>query len=83
MGGSRDAVFDLAVNRAAEVVARLGGGDAPARRRALEVWYLRTRFAYRVAFEAVVRALASRPEGDVHWEGGEDGSWKPGPPPRA
>lgn len=82
MGGGRDALFELAVNRAAEVAGRLGAAGEPGRRRALEVWYLKTRFAYRVPFEAVLRALARRPDGDVHWQGGEDGDWRPGPPPR-
>jgi len=80
--GSRDALFELAVNRAFDVAARLGGEGEEARRRALEVWYLKTRFAYRVPFEAVMEALASRPGGDVHWEGGADGGWREGPPPR-
>lgn len=81
MPSSRDALFDLAVNRAAEVAARHPGEDPESRRRALEVWYLRTRFAYRVPFEAVLAALSGRPSGDVHWEGGERGAWHPGPAP--
>lgn len=82
MSVARRALFDLAVNRAAEVAARVApGGGAAARRTALEVWYLRTRFASRVPFEAVLRAVAARPEGEAHWRGGEGGGWHPGPPP--
>lgn len=77
MASSRHALFDLAVNRAAEVAARLGG--AP--RRDLEVWYLKTRFASRVPFEAVLEAVRRRPSPDTHWAGGPQGGWQPGPPP--
>lgn len=82
MPDGRDALFALAVNRAAATASRLGAGDAFARRSALEVWYLKTRFAYRVPFPSVLRALAQRPAGTAHWEGGEDGGWRPGPPPQ-
>ncbi|HKI55568.1 MAG TPA: hypothetical protein VKB31_00335 [Trueperaceae bacterium] len=82
MPSSRDTLFDLAVNRAGEVAARLAAGDEAGRRRALEVWYLKTRFAYRVPFEALLAALARRPHGAVHWAGGERGGWRPGPPDR-
>ena len=81
MGTSRDALFDLAVNRAAEVTARTGAARRGARERELEVWYLKTRFAYRVPFEQVLEALRRRPAGAVHWEGGPDGAWRPGPAP--
>ena len=76
MASSRDALFDLAVNRAGEVAARLGG----ATRRDLEVWYLKTRFASRVPFDAVLEAVRRRPAPDTHWEGGPEGGWRPGPP---
>jgi len=80
MAPSRQRLFDLAVNRAAEVVARLDpGADDDARRRALEVWYLKTRFAYRVPFERLLASVAARPAGEVHWEGGPDGGWRAGP----
>ncbi|MEJ2288673.1 MAG: hypothetical protein P8Y02_08515 [Deinococcales bacterium] len=79
MGTSRDALFDLAVNRAAEAAARLGPTRQDGLRRELEVWYLKTRFAYRVPFEQVLDAVRRRPDGPVHWEGGPDGAWRPGP----
>ena len=77
MASSRQALFDLAVNRAAEVAARLGGTS----RRGLEVLYLKTRFASRVPFDAVLDAVRCRPSADAHWEGGLEGRWRPGPPP--
>ncbi len=87
MASSRHALFDLAVNRAAEVAARLGGSTRHElerhdhQRHDLEVWYLKTRFASRVPFEAVLDAVRRRPSADPHWEGGPQGSWRPGPPP--
>ncbi len=80
MAVARDRLFDLAVNRASQALDRLGPRDAGARRHALEVWYLKTRFAYRVPFAAVEEALATRPEGEAHWHGGPDGGWREGPP---
>ncbi len=82
MSTARDALFDLAVNRAARVADRLGRGTGDAwQRTALEVWYLRTRFAYRVPFEAVVHAVSNRPAAPAHWSGGPSGGWRPGPAP--
>ena len=82
---SRDALFDLAVNRARSYAARLNAleraesADDLARR--LELWYLRTRFVYRVPLEEVAATLWGSPAGDVHWTGGRDGGWHEGPPP--
>jgi hypothetical protein len=81
VASSRHALFDLAVNRAAEVAARLGGAARHDLRHALEVWYLKTRFASRVPFEAVLDAVRRRPSAAAHWEGGPRGGWRPGPPP--
>lgn len=79
MATPRDVLFDLAVNKAAEYASRLGvpAGDAERTRLGLEVWYLKTRFAYRVPLEEVAAAVAMRPEAtDSIWEGGRDGSWR-------
>jgi hypothetical protein len=83
-----DALFDLAVNRAASYLARLGllGTDADDQRlyAALELWYLKTRFAYRVPLETVIAVLLSYPASSnvpQHWQGGESGKWYPGSPP--
>jgi hypothetical protein len=80
--GSRDALFDLAVERALTYVtrARVPASDDPgALRRALEVWYLKTRFVARVPLDEVVAALAARPAdgGAWRWRGGRSGAWVP------
>ncbi len=73
----RGELFELAVTRAATYLDRL----MPAWRReshqpvelrlALELWYLRTRFAYRVPLEEVVAALMAPCPAE---EPGTDGS---------
>ncbi|MFO7545798.1 MAG: hypothetical protein R6W77_09915 [Trueperaceae bacterium] len=82
--GARDALFDLAVRRAAQYAARLGllerrGADVDVVRLGLEPWYLKTRFAYRVPLEGVLAALAALPEGvdpeRARWRGGANGGW--------
>jgi hypothetical protein len=78
---SRDALFDLAVARAETYVTRARVADPRDRAaltRALEVWYLKTRFASRVPLVAIVDALAVRPAGAGRrweWRGGADGAW--------
>ena len=81
---ARDALFDLAVNRSLEYAARLGflaEGEA-ALRGGLELWYLKTRFAYRIPLEVVVRVLQTYPGGEHYWSGGEAGGWHRGRNPR-
>lgn len=79
-------LFDLAVNRALAYARRTRAleraGEVPALTRELELWALRTRFAYRIPLEQVAERLLSAPAGEVHWQGGPDGSWRPGPSPR-
>ena len=74
-------LFDLAVNRAVGYACRLGAlqrDPEPDRLRStLELWFLRTRFASRVPFEAVVAALLQWPGDDHRWAGGPDGGWRP------
>ncbi len=81
----RDDLFDLAVNRAYRYLDRTGqpARDAQAVHRALEIWYLKTRFAYRIPLDAVIVALLSRPDEGRRWRGGESGGWlaDPGTPP--
>lgn len=75
----RDALFDLAVNKAAEYADRLGlpRGDVERTRLGLEVWYLKTRFAYRVPLADVVAAVAARPAAaGAVWSGGPGGTWR-------
>lgn len=65
MGGAsaeRGELFELAVARAATYLDRLKPGwrkapDPRELRVVLELWYLRTRFAYRIPLEDVVTAL--------------------------
>lgn len=89
MASARDELFDMAVNRAAEYALRLALPlrDEGKLRQGLELWYLKTRFAYRAPLEQVLRALAQRPQvpgpsgsgSDLAWRGGVDGAWQSGP----
>jgi hypothetical protein len=78
----RAALFDLAVERAATYLERARvptGRDPSALARALEVWYLKTRFASRVPLDEIVAVLAARPErgeGATRWRGGRSGRWE-------
>jgi hypothetical protein len=67
-----NAIFDLAVNRAAAFVRGAGPNAS------LEVWQTRTRFASRVNLELVRAALETKPDGDCFWIGGEAGGWVAG-----
>ncbi len=80
---ARAEVFDLAVSRALSYALKLGLDlqDAEALRQGLELWYLKTRFAYRTPLEAVVEALKSYPGGGS-WRGGPGGGWVKGGPAR-
>jgi len=82
----RGELFDLAMNRALTYARRtraLERARAPrALARELELWVLRTRFAYRVPLEEVAARLLTAPDGEVHWAGGPDGGWRDGPAPR-
>lgn len=77
MTRAREALFELAVARGLAYAQGLGLalGDPEALRRGLELWYLKTRFAYRVPLEEVVAALLRYP-GSGRWRGGPDGGWK-------
>ena len=70
-----DAVFDLAINRAA---AFLRGAGAQGR---LSDWHAKTRFAARVDLERIQAVLSTMPkDGAWHWAGGSDGAWQRGKP---
>ncbi|HZJ09436.1 MAG TPA: hypothetical protein VFD39_07070 [Trueperaceae bacterium] len=78
MASARDELFDQAVNRAAEYASRLAlpFDDVGKLRAGLELWYLKTRFAYRAPLEQVLEALAARPPTtDAVWQGGLTGVW--------
>lgn len=83
---ARDDLFDLAMNRALTYARRTRALERTREPRALarqlELWVLRTRFAYRIPLEEVAARLATAPDGEVHWAGGPDGGWRDGPAPR-
>ena len=70
-----DGLFDLAINRAANL---LRGLSLAGREAALAEWHARTRFARRVPLEQVRDCLNVRPDGEWHWQGGRSGTWQPG-----
>ncbi len=74
---SRPGLYDAAVNRALVYALRLGlpPSDPGKLRVGLELWYLKTRFAYRIPLETVITTLQSHPGGNCCWRGGETGSW--------
>jgi hypothetical protein len=67
-----DAIFDLAVNRAAAFVRGAGSSVN------LDAWHARTRFASRVNLQDIRAALEQKPMGDWYWSGGLNGSWHSG-----
>ncbi len=74
----RDALFDAAVNRALVYAVRLGvpldaRGDL---RKGLELWYLKTRFAYRIPLDEVIAVLCTSPNSSWRWQGGREGRWQ-------
>lgn len=75
----RPELFDAAVNRALTYALRLGVPltDQGELRRGLELWYLKTRFAYRVPLNDVLAALGRCPDVSYSWRGGADGGWLP------
>lgn len=79
MPDSRPELFDEAVNRALTYTLRLGVPlDKPDKLRGgLEVWYLKTRFAYRIPMSDVLTALATCPGPEHTWKGGAAGRWLP------
>ena len=72
-GAVPDALFDLAVNRAAAVARVMPEAEA------LGAWHARTRFARRVPLTQIRAALEQKPpRGAWHWAGGPGGRWQPG-----
>jgi hypothetical protein len=73
---ARDTLFDLAVNRALTYTKGLNlylhNKDELKTR--LEVWYLKTRFAYRVSLDDIIDVLITYP-GKGSWSGGKVGRW--------
>ena len=75
---SRDALFDLAVARALSYAVRLklDFSNARALRQGLELWYLKTRFAYRISLDEIISALQRYPGAGRSWRGGRAGAWR-------
>jgi hypothetical protein len=73
----RDKLFDLAVARALDYATRLKLDlhDATELKTGLELWYLKTRFAYRVPLEDIINILQTCPEKHYQWQGGKHGQW--------
>ncbi len=70
---ARDAIFDLAINRAASFLRGAGSSAS------LEMWHSKTRFVSRVNLELIQAALEQRPiVGHWFWSGGESGAWHVG-----
>jgi hypothetical protein len=72
----RNALFDLAINRSLSYMQSLGieAQNKHTLKERLEVWYLKTRFAYRVSLDDIVEVLQNYP-GKGKWAGGKHGSW--------
>lgn len=77
----RPELFDAAVNGALTYALRLGVPltDQDELRRGLELWYLKTRFAYRVPLGDVLEALGRCLDPSYNWKGGANGRWLPPP----
>ncbi len=79
---SRTSLFDLAVNRALSYAQSTGISlNDPNLEQKLELWYLSTRFAYRISLVLIVEVLSSYPEQGYFWQGGQSGGWELGKNP--
>lgn len=76
----RAELHDAAVKGALTYAVRLGLplNDPEKLKGGLELWYLKTRFAYRVPLNDVLAALSICPDSSYSWRGGADGGWLPG-----
>ncbi len=79
---SRPELFDAAVNKALTYALRLGLplDNRDKLRGGLELWYLKTRFAYRIPLENVLEMLGRAPSTkavNYLWRGGQCGNWTP------
>ena len=75
----------MAVARALSYADKLGAMEGERDPRmlhgVLELWYLKTRFAYRIPLDQVIEALMEYPGPGHYWTGGRGGDWRPGQPP--
>jgi hypothetical protein len=81
----RRELFDRAVKQAFTYAQRLGAldgkSDRAVLRSVLELWYLKTRFAYRIPLDDVVAVLLRYPGPGHQWRGGPEGEWVVGEEP--
>ena len=79
---AREALFDLAVNRALSYAQKLkldlSQSDLEEK---LEPWHKNTRFVYRIPLNIICLTLKTLPEKNMHWQGGQNGSWLKGKSP--
>ncbi|HEX7003994.1 MAG TPA: hypothetical protein VF168_07390 [Trueperaceae bacterium] len=82
---ARPELFDTAVARALAYADKLGAmegeWDPKLLHGVLELWYLKTRFAYRIPLDRVIAALVEYPGPGHYWSGGQGGGWVPGENP--
>jgi hypothetical protein len=73
----RNTLFDLAVNRSLSYAKSMGLElhDKEKLAQGLELWYLKTRFAYRISLADIITALQTYPSQGL-WQGGKDGLWQ-------
>jgi hypothetical protein len=73
----RGELFDLAVNRSLSYAKSLGleTNDKEKLKQGLELWYLKTRFAYRISLNDIADVLHRYP-GKGKWMGGRNGMWQ-------
>jgi hypothetical protein len=73
----RGELFDLAVNRSLSYARSVGLelNNKEKLEQGLELWYLKTRFAYRIPLDDITQVLESYP-GTGTWTGGTDGMWQ-------
>jgi hypothetical protein len=86
---ARDALFDLAINRALSYAQSLhlslsegSSLEKDPLEKALSTWHQQTRFAYRIPLKTICQILLSYPGNGHFWQGGEKGSWQRGKAPR-
>jgi len=93
--GSREKLFDLAVNRALGFSKKMGFIKKMGKLTAIDEnlsqiteddltsWHKQTRFAYRISLKDIVRCINELPDLDVdyYWQGGVSGSWLQGKTP--
>jgi hypothetical protein len=74
---ARDTLFDLAVKRSLAYIQslKLPNHDKEILQQHLQVWYLKTRFAYRIPLNEIIDVLQRYP-GQGVWSGGKDGKWQ-------